>query len=243
MDTRIDLQQWERRAEWPLAALALVFLAAYSVEVLTRPRGYESFVVWAITWVVWGLFAVDYLARLCLATNSWRWFIGHLFELAIVLLPLLRPLRLLRLVLLIEALQKAIGKAFPGRIAVYTVSGISLMIYSAALAVFETERYQPGATINSFGKAVWWSITTVTTVGYGDCYPVTNTGRVIAVLLMIGGISLVGVVTASLATWVIQRVSESETAHQAATAAHIDELRTEIRELRQELRESGMIRR
>jgi len=60
---------------------------------------------------------------------------------------------------------------------------------------------------------------------------------------MIGGISLVGVVTASLATWVIQRVSESETAHQAATAAHIDELRNEIRELRQELRESGMIRR
>jgi voltage-gated potassium channel len=214
MVTRIDLQQWERRAEWPLAALALVFLAAYSVEVLTRPRGYESFVVWAITWIVWGLFAVDYLARLCLATNSWRWFIGHLFE-----------------------------KAFPGRIAVYTVSGISLMIYSAALAIFETERYQPGATITSFGKAVWWSITTVTTVGYGDCYPVTNTGRVIAVLLMIGGISLVGVVTASLATWVIQRVSESETAHQAATAAHIDELRNEIRELRQELRGSGMIRR
>jgi voltage-gated potassium channel len=185
---------------------------------------------------------VDYLARLCLASNSWRWFIGHLFELAIVLLPLLRPLRLLRLVLLIEALQKAIGKAFPCRVAVYTVSGISLMIYSAALAIYETERHQPGATITSFGKAVWWSITTVTTVGYGDCYPVTNTGRVIAVLLMIGGISLVGVVTASLATWVIQRVSESEIETQAATAAHIDELRNEFRQLRQELRESGMIR-
>jgi len=78
----------------------------------------------------------------------------------------------------------------------------------------------------------------VTTVGYGDCYPVTNTGRVIAVLLMIGGISLVGVVTASLATWIIQRVSEAETASQAATVAHIDELREEIRELMAELRES-----
>jgi voltage-gated potassium channel len=150
---------------------------------------------------------------------------------------------LLRLILLIEALQKAIGKAFPGRIAVYTASGISLMIYAASLAIFETERYRSGATITSFGKAVWWSITTVTTVGYGDFYPVTNTGRVIAVLLMIGGISLVGVVTASLATWIIQRVSESETASQAATESHIDELRNEIRELRQELRESGMIRR
>ena len=64
-----------------------------------------------------------------------------------------------------------------------------------------------GAT-SSFGKALWWSITTVTTVGYGDVYPVTNTGRVIAVLLMIGGISLVGVVTAALASWIIERVAE-----------------------------------
>ena len=86
---------------------------------------------------------------------------------------------------------------------------------------------------------MWWSITTVITVGYGDVYPVTNTGRVIAVLLMIGGISLVGVVTASFATWIIQRVSETETANQAATAAHIDELRDEIRELTEELRGRG----
>jgi voltage-gated potassium channel len=166
MVTRISLQQWERRSEWLLAGLALVFLAVYSVEVLTRPRGYEAHALLAVTWIIWGLFALDYLARLRLAPDPPRWFLRHLFELAIVALPVLRPLRLLRLVLLIEALQRAIGKAFPGRIAVYTASGISLMIYS-----------------------------------------------------------------------------ESEIETQAATAAHIDELRSEIRELRQELRASGMIRR
>ena len=105
------------------------------------------------------------------------------------------------------------------------------MIYTASLAVFDKERYLHGATINSFGKALWWSITTVTTVGYGDVYPVTNTGRVIAVLLMIGGISLVGVVTAALASWIIERVAEEESVEQAATVAHIDELRNEIRAL------------
>ncbi len=83
---------------------------------------------------------------------------------------------------------------------------------------------------------MWWAISTVTTVGYGDQYPITVLGRVVAVLLMIGGISLIGVVTASLASWIVQRVAETDTASQAATAAHIDELRSEIRTLAEELR-------
>jgi|SRR5271166_791118 len=239
MNTGINLHQWERRTEWLLAAAAVVFLGVYSVQVLGKPHGRETYVLWAVTWIVWGLFILDYVARLCLAPDRSRWFLRHLLDLAIVALPLVRPLRLLRLIVLIEVLQRAVGDAFRGRIVVYTVSGVLLLIYTASLAVFDKERYQPGATINSFGKAIWWSITTVTTVGYGDVYPVTNTGRIIAVLLMIGGIGLVGVVTASLASWIIQRVAEEETANQAATTAHIDELRSDIRELTQELRARG----
>ena len=117
------------------------------------------------------------------------------------------------------------------------MSGVLLLIYTASLSVFDKERHLPGASINSFGKALWWSITTVTTVGYGDVYPVTNTGRVIAVLLMIGGISLVGVVTGALASWIIQRVAEEDAALQSVTVAHVEELRSEIRTLGQQLRE------
>jgi voltage-gated potassium channel len=239
MNTQISLHQWERRTEWLLAAAAVVFLGVYSVQVLGKPLGRESYVLWAVTWSIWGLFILDYVARLCLAPDSLRWFSRHLLDLAVVALPLLRPLRLLRLLLLIGTLQKAVGNVFRGRIIIYTASGITLLIYLASLAVFDKERYQPGATINSFGKALWWSVTTVTTVGYGDVYPVTNVGRIIAAMLMIGGISLAGVVTASLASWIIQRVAEEETASQAATAAQIDELRVEIRELVHELRERG----
>jgi|ERR1700733_4698582 voltage-gated potassium channel len=242
MTTQTKLQQWQRRSEWPLAAVALVFLGVYSVQVLAQPHGYEARALWALTWAIWALFILDYIVRLCLAPDSLRWFFRHLLDLAFVALPLLRPLRLLRLVLLIESLQKAVGNTFKGRIATFTASGATLLIYVASLAVLDKERYQPGATITSFGKAVWWSITTVTTVGYGDVYPVTTTGRVIAVLLMIGGISLVGVVTASLATWIIQRVSETDIANQAATGAHIDELRDEIRQLREELHRRGATR-
>ena len=77
---------------------------------------------------------------------------------------------------------------------------------------------------------MWWSITTVTT-GYNDLTPLTGEGRVIAVALMIGGISLIGIVTATLASWIVQRVAEEDTAKQAVTAAQINELRDEIRRL------------
>jgi voltage-gated potassium channel len=237
MESETRLQRFERRAEWPLAVAAVVFLVLFSRQVLVQPHGREAHIIWAINWAIWGLFFLDYFVRLYLATNRWRWFVRHLLDFAIVTLPLLRPLRLLRLLVLIEVLQKAVGDAFRGKIVVYTLSGVVLLIYTASLAVFEKERYLPGATINSFGKALWWSVTTVTTVGYGDVYPVTNTGRVIAALLMIGGISLVGVVTASLASWIIQRVAEEDALHQAVTVAHVEELRGEIRALGQQLKE------
>lgn len=239
MDIRPDLQRWEKHTEWPLAAVAVVFLVVYSVQVLNRPQGSQAHILWLIAWFAWGLFVVDYFARLYLAPNRFRWFLHHWFDLAIVALPLLRPLRLLRLVVLLGALQKAAGNAIRGRIVTYTVSAVILLIYVASLAILTKEQTQPGATINSFGNAVWWSITTVTTIGYGDLYPVTVTGRVIAVALMIAGISLVGVVTASIASWIVQRVSETETANQAAAAAQIEELRDEIRALAQQLRRNG----
>ena len=220
------LQTFERRTEWPLAVAALVFLGAYSVQVLAHPRFDASMDV--VMNVTWAMFVVDYLVRLVLATERPRWFLRHLVDLAVVALPLLRPLRLLRLIVLIIAFQKAIGGAIRGRIIVYTASGAVLLIYAASLALLEAERHQPNSHINDFGDAVWSSIETVTTVGYGDAAPVTGRGRVIAVALMIGGISLVGVVTATLASWIVQRVSEEDDAQQAATAAQIDALHDDL---------------
>ena len=193
----------------------------------------------ALDWVIhltYGLFLVDYLARLCLATDRPRWFVRHLVDLAVVALPLLRPLRLLRLLVLLAALQKAIGGAIRGRVAIYTASGVVLLIYAASLAILDTERGQLGAKMKNFGDAVWWCITTVTTVGYGDLAPVTGKGRVIAVLLMMGGISLVGVVTASLASWIVQRVAQEDSEHEAATAAQIEAVHEDVRLQMEELR-------
>lgn len=116
---------------------------------------------------------MDYAYSLHLAPNRKQWFVRHLHALAIVVLPMLRPLRLLRLVTLISVLHRVAGNA---------------------------ERNAPGPSITTFSEALWWSVVTITTVGYGDLAPVAGLGRGMAVCLTIGGIALLGVVTATLAS-------------------------------------------
>lgn len=230
------LERWERRAEWPLALVALTFLVAYSVQVLAQPRTWTDAALDVVVVLSWAVFAVDYVVRLTLAPDRGRWFVLHLVDLAVVALPLLRPLRMLRLLVLVAALQRALGGAIRGRVVVYTVSSAVLFIYVASLAMLESERGHPDAVISSFGEALWWSITTVTTVGYGDYAPVTTSGRIIAVLLMVGGISLIGVVTVTVASWIVQRVAEEDDGNRAATAQQITSLHAEIAELRDAVR-------
>jgi voltage-gated potassium channel len=228
MDPLTRLERFEDRTEWPLAIVAILFLVVYSVQVLAHPSGPWKAAIDIILWAIWGVFGVDYVARLCLATDRLRWFGRHLFDFAIVALPILRPLRLLRLVVLVAALQKVIGGAVRGRVVVYTAFSAVLLLYAGSLATLEAEHGHSGK-INNFGDALWWSICTVTTVGYGDESPVTGQGRLIAVLLMIGGIGLVGTVTATLASWIVQRVAQEDNEYQAATAAQIEALREDAR--------------
>jgi len=94
-----------------------------------------------------------------------------------------------------------------GRVAVYIAGGASLLAFCAALAVLDAERSSPNANITDFGDAIWWTVTTMTAVGYGDRFPVTDTGRLVAFGLMMGGIALLGTVTATLASWLVETVA------------------------------------
>ena len=226
------LQHWERRAEWPLAICAIAFLILYSVEVLAEPQGSAMKVVeWSLN-LLYMPFVVDYFVRLRLAEDRVRWFFKHLLDLAVVLLPFLRPLRFLRLVALVRVLQRALGDAVRGQVITFTVFGAVLLVYVAALAELKYERYAPGSHITNFPDSLWWAMATLTTVGYGDHSPVTAPGRFIAALLMIGGICLVGVAGATVAHGIITQVAKEEQIQQAATAANIGELREEIIQLR-----------
>jgi voltage-gated potassium channel len=231
--TESRLARYERRTEWPLAAIALIFLALYSVRVLVQPRGFADTSINVALLAIYLVFVVDYISRLRLAQPRAEWFLRHLWELPILVLPFLRPLRLLSLAVVVNALQRAVGHTIRGRVIIYTAFGAVAIVYAASLAILEAERNAPEAKekINTFGEALWWSMSTVTTVGYGDLHPITTEGRVVAVALMIGGITLLGSVTATLASWIVQRVGEEDLENAAATAAQIDELRAEIREL------------
>ena len=188
-----------------------------------------------VTWAAWALFVVDYVARLALSRDRLVFVRGNLFDLAVVVLPLLRPLRLLRLVTLLSVLNRNVGGSLRGRVAVYVAGATSLILLIGSLAVLDAERGAKGATITTFGDAAWWAFTTVTTVGYGDLYPVTGQGRFIAGGLMLAGIALLGIVTASLASWLIDKVREVEEHAQAATRADMVALTAEVRALRAEL--------
>jgi voltage-gated potassium channel len=98
-------------------------------------------------------------------------------------------------------------------------------------------RQSSEANIKSFADALWWAITTVTTVGHGDRYPTTGTGRFVAGGLMLAGIALLGIVTASLASWLLDKVREVEAHAQAATRRDMERLAEEVHALRSELHE------
>ena len=154
-------------------------------------------------------------------------------------LPFFRPLRLLRLVTLLSVLHRTVGETLRGRVVTYVAGSAALLVFVGALAVLDVEQSAPDAKILTFGDAVWWAITTITTVGYGDMYPVTPIGRMVAAALMMSGIAVLGVVTASIASWLVQRVEESaEAAAESAeepVRAELAELCPEIAALRREI--------
>ncbi|WP_072691205.1 potassium channel family protein [Rhodococcus marinonascens] len=227
--------RWHQLTEWPMATAAVAFLSAYAWSVIQQPTGDPRALVDAIMGVTWVMFAIDYTVRFSLAERRIQWFVRHLHELVLVVVPMLRPLQFLRLITLIGVFQRTVGGALRGKVVAFAAGSTVLMILVSSLAMLDAERGKSGASITSFTDALWWAVATVTTVGYGDYAPVTDTGRLIALGLMIAGIALLGVVTATLASWLLQRVAEQDEASQSVTRAEVMALTEEVSALRAEL--------
>ena len=194
-----------------LTVLALTFLFAFSYPAFTDSvSDSTNQILSVIQWVCWVAFAIDLLFGLVTSENKVLYLKRHPLEIASVLLPFLRPLRLMRVISFGGlALQKiAVGRQFAitVKVAITTV----FVAYIAAVQITITERAVEGSNIKNFADGFWWAITTVTTVGYGDRYPTTTEGRLLAVMLMFMGISLVGVITASVAAWFVKMSQDAE---------------------------------
>lgn len=194
-----------------LTVLALSFLVAFSYPAFdSSVSPSQQIAIDTVQWICWFAFALDLIYGLWKATSKKQYLKHHPLEVASVLIPFLRPLRLMRVISFGGlAIQKvAIGRQFAITIKVFIAS--IFVAYISAVQITISERDLEGSNIKNFGDGLWWAITTVTTVGYGDRYPTTTEGRFLAVLLMFVGISLVGVITASVAAWFVKMSSNDE---------------------------------
>jgi voltage-gated potassium channel len=140
----------------------------------------------------------------------------------VIVLPFLRPLRVMRSARALRVLRAArvvafVGRGFDAATDVFTrhklhyaLAVTVAVVFGAGLLVESFERGAPNANIGSLPDALWWAVTTVTTVGYGDRFPTTAAGRGVGVALMIVGIALFGFLAGSLASFFLERREESE---------------------------------
>ncbi|MGW1212076.1 potassium channel family protein [Streptomyces sp. NPDC002499] len=211
MDDDSPKARWERRTEVPLAVASMVYLASYATQVLARglPDDLRDLCL-AVLLLAWALFAVDYAVRWRLSGQRLRFVRTHWLDTLVLILPLLRPLRVVRVY---EAVQRRHGRprlVLHARVIVYAGLSTVLLGFAGALAVYQQERGAPDATMRTFGDAVWWTCSTLATVGYGDIAPVTPLGRLIAVGMMAIGLALLGAVTGTFASWLLQVFSRED---------------------------------
>jgi voltage-gated potassium channel len=238
-----EVPEWQSAAfvrlsdlvELPLVILAIAMIPLIIIPlVVDLPSNVENAFETA-DFFIWGIFVLEYAAKISLAPNRAHYFTHSLLDLVVVVVPFLRPLRILRSTRALRLARLTRLGAFAGRGAQgskralhvrgvgYVVVVTVALVTALSVVVYDMERTARGATIRTWPDSLWWAISTVTTVGYGDKVPVTGAGRAIAAILMLTGIALLGVITASLATFFVSH-SEAEARKERAEDDRLDQI-------------------
>jgi voltage-gated potassium channel len=222
-----------RRFDVPILIAALLVIPVIVIEQTDVSHGWKLFGT-ILNWAIWGAFATEVVVMLAVVPAKGRWLREHPLEVAIVVLTppflpaslqalrvfrLLRVLRLLMLARLARGLFSLQGLRYVALLALVTVLG-----GGAAFAAVEEH--------SSTWDGVWWAFVSITTVGYGDKYPVTVLGRVIGMIVMLVGIGFIAVLTGAVAQRFLaaqfEKVVDAEEEIEATDA----ELLAELREVR-----------
>ena len=237
-------KRFERRFELPIVIAALLVIPILVIEQSSPGEPWSTLAVVG-NWVVWCMFLAELVVMLAAVPNRSRWLREHPLEVAIVLLTppflpasvqMLRVFRLLRVLRLIAAVRYARrlftldGLQYGALLALITVLG-----GGAAFAAVE------GSDVSTW-DGVWWALTTMTTVGYGDISPTTDGGRLIAAIVMVVGIGfltlLIGSVSEKFLTGHLeQEVAEAEAEVEVNVVAAKTEILEEVRLIGTRLKE------
>jgi voltage-gated potassium channel len=176
-------------------------------------------------WVIWGVFLAEIVIMLAVVPNRRRWLADHPLDVAIVILTppfvsstltSIRLLRLLRLVRLLRVAELARGA--------FSLAGVRYAALLAVLTAFAGGQAFADVEGTSDGTGLYWAMTTMTTVGYGDVVPHTGAGRVIAVAVMLVGIGFVAVLTGAIAQRFIAPEAEEAQTREEDLQSRLDDV-------------------
>jgi len=209
--------------------LSLLYIVLYAIEVI--PNGLNKVAlnfILVFSNFIWVTFIIDMLIRTYLAPNRIQYLLKHPIDVLALILPAFRALRALRVItagqwLLTRGVHLAIG-----RTATAIVFGAGLLALIGSLAMLDAERNDPAASITTFGDAIWWAFVTMSTVGYGDLYPVTTTGKVVAVMMMVVGVALLGLVSGTIVSALLDKIRGGEQTEITILLNRIDSLEMKI---------------
>jgi voltage-gated potassium channel len=186
------VERWEKASAVPLAILAVAFLGLWALQVLAELNPIEWDLVEGAILLIWGAFIIDFGFRFYFHTNKKQFLKSNVIEILAIAVPAFRFLRVLRVLMAVGILARVV-QSLQGRVNIY-----------------KAEHTVVGSNITSFSNAFWWACVTVLSVGYGDYFPITWEGRAIAVVLMLGGIAMLSVVTANLASYFLSQARNAK---------------------------------
>ena len=219
------VERWRKQTDTPLTIIAIGSLPVLFLHFVSdRLNSLDRKFIFIVDLIVLTAFLVDYLVELVLSTNKAKYvrteWLNALVTIAqvIALLPSLgiagifRAARGFRIVLTLtrvlgigaSASQNDGRRLLREKAATLAFGLAGFTCVTSAVAFTVVEDVGQGRRIDSFLDALWWSASTITTVGYGDIYPITAVGRLIAIFTMLVGISTLAVVTARIAKFLIR---------------------------------------
>jgi len=200
--------KWETISNVPMAVLGLIYLAAYSFQVVNRENDTLVGQLEVLSLIILIVFAADVIFRFLLSKDSIKFIRSNWLEILSLALPFLRVLRVFRFVIAIRGM-KGFFQSRMNATGAYVLLLVPLTWFTGAVAVLDAESTNPNALITNLRDALWWSLSTITTVGYGDRYPTTLEGELVAGVLMITGIALFSAGAGIFASWILSEKKSS----------------------------------